>query len=71
MNLIFSTTTRDCYQELKDRLDDKKIRYNDLDSDAFKIGFKIAKDKAQEFEMDLVNNVMGNTIHGTFYTQPD
>jgi len=68
MNLVFNSDNRVAHTELKEILDDNKIKYTELDSDAFKIGFKIPKADAQDFQMNLANITAGR-CPGSFYTE--
>jgi len=68
MNLVFNSDNRVAHTELKEILDDNKIKYTEIDGDAFKIGFKIPKADAQDFQMNLANITAGR-CPGSFYTE--
>jgi hypothetical protein len=68
MNLIYKTDDRIKHEELKSILDDNKIKYTELDSDSFKLGFKVSKDNSQDFQMNIANLTAGR-CSGLFYTE--
>ena len=69
MNLIFNADNRNAHAELKRRLDDQKLKYKVIDDDGCRVGFKVTKDKADDFQMNLANTVMGNSIPGMFFVE--
>ena len=69
MNLYFNGVNREGHTELKTRLDDNKIKYKVIDDDAFTVEFKVKDSDSSSFQMDLVNNVLGSSVPGTFSTE--
>ena len=67
MNLVFNADNRAAHAQLKKRLDDQKLKYKVIDDDGCRLGFKVTKDQVNDFQMNLANNVMGNSIPGTFF----
>lgn len=68
MNLVFNAVDRVGHTEMKDILDANKIKYTELDSDAFKLGFKVPKADAQDFQMNISNLTVGR-CPGSFYVE--
>ena len=71
MNLIFNADNRPAFAELKTALNDKNIKYKVVDDDGCRVSFNVSKDKVNDFQMDLVNNVIGARVPGTFLVDND
>ena len=69
MDLVFNASNYNAHNEFKKRLDDQNIKYKVIDDDGYRVGFKVSKDKMNDFQMNLANNVMGNTIPGMFFSE--
>jgi hypothetical protein len=70
MNIVFNAVDRVGHNELKDILDTNKIKYKVIDDDMFKVGFKVTKDNAQDFQMNIANLTVGR-CPGSFYVEND
>lgn len=69
MKLVFNAVDRTGHEHFKDALEANKIKYKIEDDDAFKVSFKVAKDNASDFQMNIANNILGAGIPGSFYVE--
>jgi hypothetical protein len=66
MNMRFIVTDKDKYTDLIGILDDSKIEYKVVDRDTCTLGFKVAKEDADDFQRKMAGEVIGSRVPGYF-----